>query len=1548
MRVPGLRLAAALLFTFLISTTAIAQLSLDSTLPADGATNVSMTIDLQLVFSAALDTTYRPGSEDQDFYLAIELLPEDTTRDEIDVEINADLDTVTALGVQLEPDTRYILFLTGAKSLTGELLDRPYVTTFTTGATLPTGAVSGEVTFPGGDPSGTALALFAPGKVDDDFVAVGVANSPFTISFVPDGVYTLMAIKDVNEDGELELEGGDAFGVYDGNGDGLIDTLVVANADTLTGIDLEIEIPVPHTSRHHLPDVEIIAQDWASDATLTVVDAGEVDAGGEAVAWNYIFSSEAQAAYHGWVAISGTIFPIDLDAFQFPDSSSLPIDWIDSDSAATVAEANGGTDFRADFPDVETWAGLHPFFGPPSNLSANSSIFKWLPDHDFPQRFGARAAQNAAGSAEEPAAIWFFGYYSHEHDKFWDVAVDALTGDLLFSSTPNSARERLPAAEDAAAEWSADAELIEVGSYDIGPDGLAPDWKFIFYSASKDSVLKVHSYHDGAHRDVRPSHDMPSHEPLPPDWIDSPDAAAVAEANSDNFRDRHPDEHWVNAELSRFYPGGQAIWRFEFGVDHDSDQLTVGIDAVTGDLLFSSTPGSAREQLPAAEDAATEWSADAELTEVETGDIWPDGLARDWEFIFYSATKDSILKVHIYHEGAHREVWPGHDMPSHVPLPPDWIDSPDAATVAEANSDNFRDRHPDEHWVNAHLAQFYPGGRAIWRFEYGSHDGSEHLTVGIDALTGELAFSSTPNTARERLPFAEDIANGWAADAMLLELGTPEIAPDGLAKEWEFGFYSATKDSSLRVHTYPDGGHHEIWPGHHMPSDQPLPPDWIDSPVAADIAEENSDDFRGRHPDQHWVNAHLSRGHFDGDRAIWWFDFGSHDGMDHLRIGLDAVTGEVVHQEGPLRFVGSAPAHGDTSVPTLTTFSLEFTAPLDTFAHSLYDIVDLEFFPPDSVGEPDSIEFSPDLKTVTAQGLPLTANTRFTALLTNARGQHGQYLPRPHVITFTTGEALPPGAVSGEVVLPEGEGGGAMVTLFGKDIFYDKVGGIGVSESPYVIDFVEDGTYLPVGFRFHSGPEFGFFDPDGDGSPDTVVVAGGDSISGIDIEFQSPPLHLAREKVVMLQAAAHIWAADAVLVSLASEGVNPDGTAPNWVYVFYSATLDDFNAFFLLGEFILPAEFDGGPPDPLPLPVGWIDSDDAIETAENNGGAEFRAQHEFYHVVGFLSNHEEEGDTLNTPAVEKNGMPLLVGKRWRSYSEFLKLQAANAEVAVWFFSYFGDAGEWLDVAVDALTGELLFVSRPESARERLPLAAATVAGWAADAALINLGTRQIGPEGRSQEWRFVFYSALKDSLVVIETFQGHGFDFFTMPLDEAPSLQPLPLEWKDSPDVIHIAEQASEHFRQNHHDIWVDTILSHGLLEGHGALWFFRYMSFAADDTFRVAIDAVTGDLVTGVADDVAGVLPESFALEQNYPNPFNPETTIKYDLAADSFVELTVFNLLGQKVRALVSKSQSAGVYKQVWDGRDDAGQQMPSGLYIYRLKAADFTQTRKMIFLK
>ncbi len=94
--------------------------------------------------------------------------------------------------------------------------------------------------------------------------------------------------------------------------------------------------------------------------------------------------------------------------------------------------------------------------------------------------------------------------------------------------------------------------------------------------------------------------------------------------------------------------------------------------------------------------------------------------------------------------------------------------------------------------------------------------------------------------------------------------------------------------------------------------------------------------------------------------------------------------------------------------------------------------------------------------------------------------------------------------------------------------------------------------------------------------------------------------------------------------------------------------------------------------------------------------------------------------------------------------------------------------------------------------------------------------------------------------------------------------------------------------------------------------------------------------------------LPTEFNLAQNYPNPFNPETTIKYALPKLVDVEITIYNILGQKVKTLINEPQKAGFKKAKWDGTNDYGLKVGSGVYIYRLRAGDFVDQMKMVFLK
>jgi len=94
--------------------------------------------------------------------------------------------------------------------------------------------------------------------------------------------------------------------------------------------------------------------------------------------------------------------------------------------------------------------------------------------------------------------------------------------------------------------------------------------------------------------------------------------------------------------------------------------------------------------------------------------------------------------------------------------------------------------------------------------------------------------------------------------------------------------------------------------------------------------------------------------------------------------------------------------------------------------------------------------------------------------------------------------------------------------------------------------------------------------------------------------------------------------------------------------------------------------------------------------------------------------------------------------------------------------------------------------------------------------------------------------------------------------------------------------------------------------------------------------------------------VPKEYGLDQNYPNPFNPDTQIKYALPANSHVELVVYNVLGQSVRILVNQDMPAGSHEANWDGKDENGNQVSSGIYFYRLSAGSYGATKKMMMLK
>jgi hypothetical protein len=134
----------------------------------------------------------------------------------------------------------------------------------------------------------------------------------------------------------------------------------------------------------------------------------------------------------------------------------------------------------------------------------------------------------------------------------------------------------------------------------------------------------------------------------------------------------------------------------------------------------------------------------------------------------------------------------------------------------------------------------------------------------------------------------------------------------------------------------------------------------------------------------------------------------------------------------------------------------------------------------------------------------------------------------------------------------------------------------------------------------------------------------------------------------------------------------------------------------------------------------------------------------------------------------------------------------------------------------------------------------------------------------------------------------------------------------------------------------------------------FRYGSEVRVPSFGLARDGEVEDYIveiqTGVDDEEKGTetLPNAFRLYPNYPSPFNPMTTIRYDISRPVHVRLSVFNTAGQEIAVLVDRFQSAGSYSAVWQGRDDTGRSVAAGMYLYRLEAGEFRETRKLLYVK
>jgi len=146
------------------------------------------------------------------------------------------------------------------------------------------------------------------------------------------------------------------------------------------------------------------------------------------------------------------------------------------------------------------------------------------------------------------------------------------------------------------------------------------------------------------------------------------------------------------------------------------------------------------------------------------------------------------------------------------------------------------------------------------------------------------------------------------------------------------------------------------------------------------------------------------------------------------------------------------------------------------------------------------------------------------------------------------------------------------------------------------------------------------------------------------------------------------------------------------------------------------------------------------------------------------------------------------------------------------------------------------------------------------------------------------------------------------------------LEWDEDFTWVHL-----EHI-SNRKDIWY---------VGFGHLYLYRFVQSAFHENILASYN------------DSESLL-KTFMLYPNYPNPFNPTTTIRYNLLQSSLVNITIYDMMGRKIKTLINQSQDAGQRSIVWKATNDFGHPVSTGIYLYQIHAGDNIQTKKMIFLK
>ena len=805
---------------------------------------------------------------------------------------------------------------------------------------------------------------------------------------------------------------------------------------------------------------------------------------------------------------------------------------------------------------------------------------------------------------------------------------------------------------------------------------------------------------------------------------------------------------------------------------------------------------------------------------------------------------------------------------------------------------------------------------------------------GIDISLFSLAL--VPVTARHHYPAVETSAQNWASDASLVMLASWEISPSGEASSWMYAYYSP---ALAAYQAWLTTGALVIPFEMDEPPDSniALPTNWLDSDIVADSAEAHGgSDFRAKYSDataqaflttmelpgsqlsyqkpQKAVKSLLSRWSttgilslpfqrrdeksggsfqkalsFQNYRAVWVFLYHSEAGEEQLFLLFDAITGEHIQPPQP----AETTARFNLDVASQSAQSWASDAELVMLGTHQSNLT--------PTGEAMMWFFIYHSASQDSEQVFMASNAMLLA--------QGPIWEPPSKI------ALPVNWIDSDVAMDTAEAhGGNQYRADNQDVTVDG----GVSRA--LFPGKPDSAVWQIQYRSSTA------------DPLSIYI---DAISGELITPDTIATYItARHRLQDVEQEAKKWAADAVLVHVGfASPMPPEGTSSGWSYIFYSSSQSAYRVFYALSAGPISSEtISIRPPSNEALPDDWIDSDVATAAAEANGGSAYRSRNP---------------DPIMGGTVSKNMLDY-----WGRPSQ-----------AVWRFGYASGTESTMFIFIDAASGAHLATKTDVATDARYNLEAAdfSVPGFAADAKLTYVmnNTGSLDEQGRSSDsWLFSYCSATKGSFISFQIIAGQVV--FVYPFGGGLGSQdPLPDNWINSSQAVNVAEaHGGSGFRASFSDTRVEGLLTKNYpkenydIPPDQAVWRIQYNSAAADSYLVVLIDAVTSEFIqptVGVETrNESRIIPENFSLNQNYPNPFNPETTIEYGLPRASHIEIIIFNLQGKKIATVIKNYQAAGFHQVEWDGNDEHGLPVTSGVYLYQLKAGDFTSVKKMLLLR